>query len=121
MNIQGITLGDLGDVIIWIGAVLGAGTLIARFSVKHLGKIVNEALENTNKRLDTIEQTVRQVDVDNTKNYLQQTISAVNDGAKLDDPARERFYENYDHYTNDLHLNSWVHKAVEKLEKEGKL
>ena len=59
--------------------------------------------------------------MDNTKNYLQQTISAIKDGAVLDTAAKERFYANYDHYTNDLNLNSWVHAEVDELKKAGKL
>lgn len=118
---ENITLGDISNVLAYIAGILGSGAVIARFVVKHLGKVVSEALENTNKRLDSIEAHLNRVDIDNTKNYLQQTISAVNDGAKLDMAARERFYENYDHYTRDLHLNSWVHKEVKRLEEEGKL
>jgi hypothetical protein len=71
--------------------------------------------------MDDLAEQVNQVDVDNTKNYLQQTISAIKDGAVLDTAAKERFYENYDHYTNDLNLNSWVHSEVDELKKAGKL
>lgn len=118
---ENITLGDISNVLAYIAGILGSGAVIARFSVKHLGKIIRKELEPIDKKIDENTKKINQVDVDNTKNYLQQTISAVNDGAKLDMAARERFYENYDHYTNDLHLNSWVHKEVERLEKEGKL
>lgn len=118
---ESITLGDISNVLVFIAGILASGGSIAVFFSKRFGKMMSEQLKPTNDKIDALSAQVNQVDIDNTKNYLQQTISAVSDGVKLDQAARERFYENYDHYTNDLNLNSWVHKEVERLEKEGKL
>jgi len=118
---ESITLGDISNVLIFIAGILTAGGSIAGFMSRRFGKVMKEELKPLNDKIDGLANQVNQVDIDNTKNYLQQTISAVSEGAKLDTAARERFYENYDHYTNDLNLNSWVHKEVERLEKEGKL
>lgn len=118
---EAITLGDISNVLVFIAGILTAGGTIAGFMSKRFGKMMKEELKPLNDKIDGLASQVNQVDIDNTKNYLQQTISAVSAGVKLDQAARERFYENYDHYTNDLNLNSWVHKEVERLEKEGKL
>jgi conjugal transfer/entry exclusion protein len=118
---ESITLGDISNVLAFIAGILAAGGSIAGFMSRRFGKVMKEELKPLNDKIDGLANQVNQVDIDNTKNYLQQTISAVSEGAKLDTAARERFYENYDHYTNDLNLNSWVHKEVERLEKEGKL
>ena len=118
---EAITLGDISNVLIFIAGILTAGGTIAGFMSKRFGKMMKEELKPLNEKMDRIDQRVQQVDIDNTKNYLQQTISAIDAGEKLDRAARERFYENYDHYTNDLNLNSWVHKEVERLEKENKI
>lgn len=118
---ESITLGDISNVLIFIAGILASGGSIAMFFGKRFGKIMDEKLSPLNTKMDNLAVKVNQVDIDNTKNYLQQTISAIDHGEKLDRAARERFYENYDHYTNDLNLNSWVHKEVERLEKEGKL
>lgn len=118
---QSITLGDISNVLIFIAGILTAGGTIAGFMSKRFGRMMKEELKPLNDKVDRVAEQVRQVDIDNTKNYLQQAISAIDAGEKLDGAARERFYENYDHYTNDLHLNSWVHKEVSRLEKEGKL
>ncbi len=118
---ESITLGDISNVLIFIAGIFTAGGTIAGFMSRRFGKVMKEELKPLNEKIDGLASQVNQVDIDNTKNYLQQTISAVSEGAKLDTAARERFYENYDHYTNDLNLNSWVHKEVERLEKEGKL
>lgn len=118
---ESITLGDISNVLVFIAGILAAGGSIAVFFGKRFGKVIQKELEPLNNKMDALSAQVKQVDIDNTKNYLQQTISAIDTGMKLDTAARERFYENYDHYTNDLNLNSWVHKEVDRLEKEGKL
>lgn len=118
---EGITLGDISNVLVFIAGILTAGGTIAGFMSKRFGKMMKEELKPLNDKMDDLAEQVNQVDVDNTKNYLQQTISAIKDGAVLDTAAKERFYENYDHYTNDLNLNSWVHAEVDALKKAGKL
>jgi hypothetical protein len=118
---EGITLGDISNVLVFIAGILTAGGTIAGFMSKRFGKMMKEELKPLNDKMDDLAEQVNQVDVDNTKNYLQQTISAIKDGAVLDTAAKERFYENYDHYTNDLNLNSWVHSEVDELKKAGKL
>lgn len=118
---QSITLGEISNVLIFIAGILTAGGTIAGFMSKRFGRMMKDELKPLNDKVDHVAKQVRQVDIDNTKNYLQQAISAIDAGEKLDGAARERFYENYDHYTNDLKLNSWVHKEVSRLEKEGKL
>lgn len=118
---ESVTLGDISNVLIFIAGILTSGGTIAGFMSKRFGKMMKDELRPLSQKVDNLAESVRQVDIDNTKNYLQQAISSVDAGEKLDGAARERFYENYDHYTNDLHLNSWVHKEVIRLEKENKL
>lgn len=118
---EGITLGDIYGVLTFILGFIGAVTGICVFFSKQLSKALNKSLEPTNQKIDDLSKSIKQVDIDNTKNYLQQALTAVENGQKLEGVARERFFENYDHYTNDLHMNSWVHAEKERLEKEGKL
>lgn len=118
---ESITLGDISNVLIFIAGILTSGGAIAGFMSRRFGKVMKDELRPLNEKIDDLSLQVKQVDIDNTKNYLQQSISAIDAGEKLDTAARERFFENYDHYTNDLNLNSWVHKEVDRLEKEGKI
>lgn len=118
---DGITLGEISNVLVFIAGILTAGGAIAGFMSKRFSKVMKDELKPLNNKIDEVSERVKQVDIDNCKNYLQQAISSIDAGEKLDSAARERFYENYDHYTKDLHLNSWVHKEKERLEKEGKL
>ena len=118
---ESVTLGDIQSVLVFFASVLTTSGVIARFALKRARKVAEELLKPTNEKIDLLAEKVKQVDVDNTKNYLQQAISSLDAGETMDSAAEQRFYENYDHYYNDLHLNSWVHREVERLEKQGKL
>lgn len=115
-----ITLGDISNVLVFIASLLTAGSVIVGFTLKRVKVIMNNALEPTNKKIDNLSTHIEAVDMANCKNYLVSTISDVQNGVALDSVARERFYENYDHYIA-MGGNSYVKSAVEKLKKEGKL
>ena len=87
--------------------------------------ISNILLASLDKKLDDIrndiKQDIKKVDESCSKNFLVQFLQRVEEQEKIDEVEYERFYEVYDHYTKDLHLNSYIHRKVEKLEKEGKL
>ncbi len=87
--------------------------------------LADSLLDGLSKKLDKmkedIQEDIRKVDEECTKNFLVSFLKEVERGEEIDDVERERFYEAYDHYTNELHLNSYIHKKVSKLEKEGKL
>lgn len=87
--------------------------------------LAESILGSFGKKLDKmktdIQEDIRKVDEECTKNFLVSFLKEVERGETIDDVERERFYEAYDHYTNELDLNSYIHKKVEKLEKEGKL
>ena len=121
MNIETITVGNIVAFILALAGFIGACGVIFNFASKAFTRAIQKAMKPTNDRLDKLEDAIKQVDIDNTKNYLQENISFMKNGGKLDDVAKLRFKENYDHYTYDLHMNSWVHTAVKKLEKQDKL
>lgn len=120
-GMESVTLGDVSGALAFIAGMLVSGGAVIVFIKKMLSKILQEELKPINDKIDAVGVKVDQVDVDNSKNYLQQTFSALDAGEKLDSVAIQRFYEVYDHYTDDLHLNSWVHTEKNRLEAEGKL
>lgn len=137
--VEHLQVGDIVGMIVFFAGAITSGKIITGFFTKKVETIVGDVLKNhidefkpqadefraemkaTNEKIDKALEAIHQVDVDNAKNYLQQIISAVDNGLKLDEATKIRFSEVMDHYTNDLHLNSWVHSSVEKLRKEGKL
>lgn len=91
---------------------------LAELLANSLLTVLNEKLD---KMKEDIQKDIKKVDEECTKNFLVSFLKDVERVEPIDDVERERFYEAYDHYSNDLHLNSYIHKKVEKLEKEGKI
>lgn len=118
---ENITLGDVSETIAFFAGIIASCSAVFIFMKKKMTKLFQEELKPINDKIDNISIQAKQVDIDNCKNYLQQTITAVDAGECMSSSAIQRFYEVYDHYTDDLHLNSWVHVEKERLEKEGKL
>lgn len=87
--------------------------------------LANVLLVSLNEKLDEIKDDlkndIKKVDEACSKNFLVQFLQRVEDNETIDEVEYERFYEAYDHYTKELHLNSYIHRKVEKLQKEGKL
>lgn len=54
-------------------------------------------------------------------NFIILVIGRIRQGHEIDDTTKKHFYKQYDIYANQLKLNSYVHEAVAKLQKEGKL
>lgn len=111
--VESITIGDIASVLCFIASLITSGGIICKVAVKRVGKIMETTLKPINDKLDS-------VDLSNCKNYLVQALSEIEAGNELNQVARERFWENYDHYVK-MGGNSYVHSEVEKLKKEGKL
>lgn len=120
VGMESITLGEIASALIFIAGVITAGGVIAGFMSKRFGKVMTEQLKPLNEKIDLLTNSVDGVSMENCKNFLVSRISEMESGKKLDKVVEERFWENYDHYT-ELGGNSYIHTAVEKLKKEGKL
>lgn len=118
---ENVTVGGISDGLVLIAGILGSGGLIIGFLSKYLRKIIKEMLNPIEKKVDNVSDQVTRVDIENCKNYLEQSISYMKEGHELGEVAKQRFHEVYDHYSEDLHQNSWVHTEYENLKKEGKL
>lgn len=82
-------------------------------------KVFNKALK---EKLDPIEETIKKtnkqiniLDEGHCKDFLLGFLSAIERGEKIDEAEYTRAYEVYDHYTNDLKKNSYIHDRWEKV------
>ena len=82
---------------------------------------LEKGLEPVNYKLDNMDKKLDDVDISACKNFLVRFLADVEQGNVIDEVEKERFYETYEHYTEDLHQNTYIHDKVEKLKKEGKL
>ena len=76
-----------------------------------------EALEPINEKLETVNQDIRRLDKNQCMNYLVNFIEDSKNGIPKDEIQKKRASEVYDHYTNDLHGNSYIHDGWEKYVK----
>ena len=55
-----------------------------------------------------------------SKNFLVAKIAEVDKGNKLDEIEKERFWEQYEHYSK-IGGNSYIQRKVDELKESGKL
>lgn len=105
-----ITLNQLRDFMLW---AIAFGTATAT--------IINAVKKAIEKGFKPINEKIDKVDKNATMNYLVARIEEIDGGKKLEGVNRQRFFEEYEHYTKDLQGNSYIKEEVERLKKESKL
>ena len=111
-------------VVISIATFLNAISIIIAFISqfkKPIDKVVDnrfkEALEPLNSKLEAIEQRTDKIDENQCRNFLVDFLADIENGQEKDEIQIKRAYEVYEHYTKDLHKNSYIHDKWERLMK----
>lgn len=117
----------LDTVIISIATILNAILVIMGFIAKIkkpvdnvIDKKFQEALEPINDKLNTIDNRIDKIDKNECKNYLTEFLEDIKNGIPKSDIQIQRATEVYDHYINDLHLNTYIHDGWERYMKGGR-
>lgn len=105
-----ITLGQIESILLWLTGFGGGIAII----VKAVKKAIEAGFKPVNDKID-------RVDKNATMNYLVEVMDKVDNGHKLEGVARKRFFDEYEHYTEDLDGNTYVKEEYDRLKKEGKL
>ena len=79
-------------------------------------KIVINAV---NKTFKPIYKKIEETDITLCQNYLIDFLADVERGIPKDESQWVHAHKIYDHYTNDLHGNSYVHDKWERVTKNG--
>lgn len=115
---------NISVIVIGIAGFLNAVMVIINFVSmirKPMDKAVDnrftEALEPINEKLEIVNQDIRRLDKNQCMNYLVNFIEDSKNGIPKDEIQKKRASEVYDHYTNDLHGNSYIHDGWEKYVK----
>lgn len=101
---ENITLGQISQYLAFLVSLI--------VSVRYLSKELQNQINNL---LKPINNSIKDLDVSQCKNFLVRFLADVEQGKKIDKVEEERAYELYDHYTNDLKQNSYIHRRWEKL------
>lgn len=110
-----ITLGQISAFLGLIAGLIASVSAIILFLQKSLKKVIKNELEPMSIQIEKINSNVNGLDVSQCKNFLVRFLADVEQGNKLDEVEKERAYEIYDHYINDLKQNSYIHKRWEEL------
>lgn len=117
---QNITLGQIATAVaFFVALITGVGYLLKQVKTGIQSALKTE-FKPINDKLSSIEARLDSVDMESTKNYLVSVISDVDKGIAMGEVEKERFYEQYQHYTK-IGGNSYIKKKVDQLEKEGRI
>lgn len=96
---------DIVSIVLSVGGFVTALTAI----ITALKKVLQIWLDkNINKKVDSLDVLI-------CKLHIIDFLSDVENGVEKDDEQIRLAYEMYDHYTNDLNQNSYVHAKWEKV------
>lgn len=104
-----ITLDDIARVAAFLVALGGSVAAIIRGVKTAVGKL-----------LEPLAKQIRDVDLENCKNFLVTFLASCERGEAHDQIELERFHEEFAHYQK-LGGNSYIKDKVEKLRTAGKL
>lgn len=125
MSIQNLTLQEISVAIVFIGGLI-AGVKYLKKELEDclkefLERLLNKQFEDVNDKLDAMQGSIRTLDVQATKNFLVRYLADIEREDVIFDTEKQRFWEEYDHYVNDLKENSYIKEWVARLKEEGKL
>ena len=99
-----ITIGQISAFLTFVVGFISALIYLSNFMKKCL-----------NKAFKPINDSIKNLDISQCKNFLVRFLADVEQGNELDKVEIERAYEIYDHYTNDLKQNSYIHQRWQEL------
>lgn len=115
-----ITLGEIGIAVAFLVALIsGLGYLVTQIK-KWITKLLEQQFQEIYDRIDSLQKQMEVVDMESTKNYLVGFLSDVEKGAMIDEIQKERFWEQFEHYSNSGG-NSYIKNKVEQLQAKNYL
>lgn len=119
---ESITIGQIMSVCGVIVTIAGFVAFFWKMFInlkKYLTKIIVTELEPIKEKMDSLDEKIDKTDMEACKNYLVRFLADVERGNLVDEIERQRFWEQYEHYTKNGG-NSYIHQKVESL-KDKKL
>lgn len=115
---------SIGTIVTFIGLLVGLiGGCVALYG--YFKKVVEKMLEDQfkaiNKRLDSIDENIKQKEIDACKDFLVRFLSDVERGASVTEMEMQRFSERYNQYIVKYEQNGYIKDKVAKLKEKGLL
>lgn len=115
-----LTLEDIGTALAFIVGLVGSVWAIVKGVSKAIKALLKDQLTAINKRFDSMDNTIKDIDLANCKNFLVQTLSAADNGEKLTTEERMRLAEEFEHYSA-CGGNSYIKDWHSRLKTDGKI
>lgn len=124
-------LKDISDNLGLIASIIVSGGIVAGFALKVGKGILKKTLKPFSEKIDKLEEArieqhadtikrIENVQLHSDKNFLVRFLADIEQGNKIDEVEKERFYEVFNDY-KEHGGNSYIQHKVDKLQKEGKL
>lgn len=115
-----ITLGDIGSWLGFLAALIGSCTAIFLGIRKVIQRLFKAQTADIKTDLDEQRGTLNRIDIEGTKNFLVNVLSAAERGEQMTEIQRIRVREQYDHYTS-AGGNSYIKDWYTRLKTDGKI
>lgn len=115
-----LTLNQIGVALAFLVGLLTSISYLNSKLKKWISNTLKDELDGIKREIKSINTKVDSVDIESCKNYLVSYLSNVEKGNSIDEIEKERFYEQFQHYTK-AGGNSYIRRKVEQLESSGKL
>ena len=102
-KMENITLGQVVASTAFLIALIGGWVQLKKWTTTAVKEILKDELKSIKDELKTLH-------AENAER-----------GQEWSDIERQRFYEQYDHYSHDLNGNTYIETAVKHLEQTGKI
>ena len=127
----GNIINNISDDMKLIAGFITSGTIIGGFALGIGKKILDKTLKPFSDKIDKLEEArieqhadtikrIENVQLHSDKNFLVRFLADIEQGNKIDEVEKERFYEVFNDY-KEHGGNSYIQHKVDKLQKEGKL
>lgn len=119
--VKNLTLLDISVVVLFIVGLIRGVQELKKSIKRFLKDLLADQFKEVNDKLDGMQKALVTLDTQECKNFIVRYLADVERGDYIYESEQQRFWEEYDHYIDDLHENSYIKEWVNRLRKEGKL
>lgn len=119
--VKNLTLLDFSVIVLFIVGLIRGVQELKKSIKEFLQALLKDQFKEVNDKLDGMQSTIIKLDTQECKNFLVRYLADVERGDYIYESEQQRFWEEYDHYIDDLHENSYIKEWVARLKAEGKL
>ena len=119
--VKNVTLLDISVIVLFVVGLIRGVQELKKSIKEFLEKLLADQFKEVNNKLNEMQSSITVLDKQACKNFIVRYLADVERGNYIYESEQQRFWEEYDHYIDDLHENSYIKEWVMRLKEEGKL